>query len=394
MQSQSAEVIANALGHEQPYQAVAGQWPKKKAQAWYDELPWLAGTNYYPATAINQIEMWQDSTWDPTTIDKEMGWAEELGFNTHRVYLHDLVWADDEEGLYARMDEFLAICGKHGIRPFFVFFDDCHFPVAQLGPQSLPVPGYHNSGWVTCPQRATAVRFSQGRASADEVAQLRGYIHNTIKRFADDQRVLMWELYNEPGRGPSAEQGRQGDLEDPGFGDGSARLVHESWVWARAANPSQPICSNSEGCVGEVNRSINILNSDVHSIHAYCGPVDVEKLVLRFAELGRPIFMTEYLAREFGSTFQDVMPVLKKHEVAAINWGFVAGKSGTVWNWASRQSDGTFKEAPKFRAEGKVLQPGEPFPEPELWFHDVLRTDGTPFSEDEVACIKQHTLGV
>lgn len=153
----SAAVLTAAaqtsLPGEADYPEVPGRWSVERIRKWYDGLPWLVGCNYYPATAINQIDMWQASTWDPETIDKELGWAESIGFNTLRVYLHDLVWADDENGLYERMDQFLDICAKHGIRPFFVFFDDCHFPKPKLGEQPLPVRGYHNSGWVNSPAR-------------------------------------------------------------------------------------------------------------------------------------------------------------------------------------------------------------------------------------------------
>ena len=386
-----AQQIAQALGRQEPYAAVAGRWSAEKVWAWYDELPWLAGCNYYPATAINQIDMWQASTWDPQTIDKELGWCEELGFNTHRVYLHDLVWAADEAGLYERMDQFLDCCAAHGIRPFFVFFDDCHYPAAKLGPQPKVVPAYHNSGWVTCPDRARAIRFSRGEASPAEVERLRGYVQRTMGRFRDDPRVLMWELYNEPGRGAGTGSDSHGDLANGDFGDGSCQLVHQSWVWAREVAPSQPICSTTDGCVGSANWSINALNSDVQSIHSYGPAASVRNQIEGWRQDNRPLFMTEYLAREAGSTFQAVMPVLKEQGVAAINWGFVSGKSGTIWPWSSRNRDGVYQDSMDLRAKGNVLAEGEPYPEPDVWFHDVLREDGTPFSAEEIACIQSLT---
>lgn len=384
------ELIAAALGQAEPYTAVPGRWSAERANAWYDRLPWLAGTNYYPSTAINQIDMWQAATWDPQTIEKELRWSRELGFNTHRVFLHDLVWASDEQGLYERMDWFLGCCARHDHRPFFVFFDDCHYPTASLGQQPAVVPAYHNSGWVTCPERPAALRFMRGESGPAEVARLRGYVQRTLERFRDDARVLMWELYNEPGRG-GRDGARRGDLGCQDFGDGSCRLVQQSWVWARAVAPLQPICSNTEGCVGEINWSINRLNSDVHSIHNYSPADAVRRQIDAFRRDGRPLFMTEYLARCTGSTFQAIMPVLKELKVAAINWGFVAGKSGTIWPWNSRNRDGVFRDAMDLRAAGEVLAPGQPYPEPELWFHDILRADGSPFAADEIACIKRCT---
>ncbi|MEN1680436.1 MAG: 1,4-beta-xylanase [Planctomycetota bacterium] len=367
---------------------VPGRWSVERANAWYDEQPWLVGCNYYPATAINQIEMWQASTFDPERIDLELGWAKSMGMNTMRVYLHDLVWAPDEQGFYDRIDAFLAICDSHGIRPFFVFFDDCHFPEPKLGEQPLPVREYHNSGWRNCPARDVALRFSQGKATDEEVERLKGYVRGTMRRFANDPRVLFWELYNEPGRG----RGESGNMarkkgSRSSMGDRSNRLVHQSWVWAREVNPTQPIASNSEGSVGKGNIAINRVNSDIHSIHSYSPPAGLEELILEYKKDGRPILVTEWLARTRGSTVQDCLPVLKKHNVGAVNWGFVSGKSGTIWPWTSRKGRDLGKE----RETGNTVKPGEDFPEPELWFHDLLRIDGSPFDEEEVRVFKELT---
>ena len=380
--------ITAVNGDLSDYPPVAGRWSAEKANAWYAELPWLVGCNYYPATAINQIDMWQALTWDPKTIDKELGMAASIGMNTLRVYLHDLVWASDEQGLYRRMDEFLDICSKHGIRPFFVFFDDCHFPRPQLGIQPLPVKRYHNSGWVNCPGRDVALRFAKGKASAEEVARLKGYVQETMRRFKDDERVLFWELYNEPGRG-RGESGNMAGAKGSrtSMGDTSNRLVYSSWIWAREVNPSQPICSNSAGSVGKMNIAINRSNSDIHSIHSYSPADKLEKLILDYKRDGRPVIVTEWLARTNGSTVADCLPVLKKHHVGAVNWGFVSGKSGTIWPWSSRRGVNITHK----RAAGEVVRLGEAFPEPELWFHDLFRIDGTPFAQTEIDIFRKLT---
>jgi hypothetical protein len=377
VRSQAEKIMA------EKYPPVAGRWSAAKANTWYEKLPWLVGCNYYPATAINQIEMWQASTFDPETIDKELGWAESIGMNTLRVYLHDLVWADDEKGLYDRMDQFLTICQKHGIRPFFVFFDDCHYPEPKLGKQPLPVARWHNSGWNNCPARDVAARFAVGKATAAEVAQLKGYVQETMRRFQDDDRVLFWELYNEPGRGQAGLGGG-----GRSFGDASNALVYQSWVWAREVNPSQPISSCTAGSVGPVNIAINRANSDIHSIHNYGPPAALEKLIREYQIDGRPVIVTEWLARTNGSTVADCLPVMKRLNVGAVNWGFVSGKSGTIWPWSSRRGSMSVDEK---RAAGEVVRPGEPFPEPELWFHDLFRIDGTPFDPQEIEVFKKLT---
>lgn len=380
--------------------AIDGRWTEERINAWYDELPWLVGCNYYPATAINQIDMWQASTWDSDRIDLELGWAASIGMNTLRVYLHDLVWADDEEGLYERMDKFLNICQSHGIRPFFVFFDDCHFPNPKLGVQPLPVRAYHNSGWVNSPARELAIRYANDQATPEEVARLKGYVQETMRKFKGDERVLMWELYNEPGRG----NGLDGDMGSTNvkrsIGEQSNKLVYDSWVWAREVNPSQPIMSNSSGSIGKRNVSINRANSDLHSIHSYGGDkrrnLDAtERLraeILEYQKDNRPVMVTEWLARDKGSVVEESLPLMKEMNAGAINWGFVAGKSATIWNWDSRRNaEGKRRSVNQERAAGNVIQPGEPMPEPEIWFHDLLRFDGTPYDPAEIELFKELT---
>ncbi|MEL7118189.1 MAG: cellulase family glycosylhydrolase [Bacteroidota bacterium] len=371
-------------------EAVKGQWSTKKINKWYDKQPWLVGCNYYPATAINQIDMWQASTWDPERIDLELSWAESIGMNTLRVYLHDLVWADDEEGLYERMDQFLDICQSHGIRPFFVFFDDCHYPNPQLGPQPLPVKAYHNSGWLNCPARDVALRYANGEATQAEKNQLKNYVQRTMQRFKKDKRVLMWELYNEPGRGNTEEGEAGAKKRKPAIGEKSNQLVYDSWLWAREVNPSQPVTSCTAGSVGKNNIQINKINSDIHSIHSYRKAEELRKLIIDYQKTGRPVIVTEWLARP-GSNVQDCLPVMKELNVGAVNWGLVTGKSNTIWPWRSRQKDGKRRSLNKERAAGNVVKPGEAFPEPKIWFHDLFRFDGTPYNEEEIKVFKKLT---
>src|SRR6476619_928366 len=95
--------------------AAVGQekWSEQQARDWYAKQPWLLGSNYNPASAINQLEMWQADSFDPKRIDLELGWAEGLGMNTMRVFLHDLLWEQDSTGFQKRIDTFLEICSKH-----------------------------------------------------------------------------------------------------------------------------------------------------------------------------------------------------------------------------------------------------------------------------------------
>ncbi len=396
-----------------PVSPVAGRWSIERIKSWYARLPWLVGANYLPSNKINAIDMWQASTWDRRTIATELKLAQSIGYNTMRVFLHPLVWEDDRQGLYRRVDRFLAIAEQSGIRPSFVFFDDCHYPYAKLGSQPLPVRAFHNSGWVNAPDRELAERYARGEATAKEVAALKGYVQRTIDRFANDKRVLYWELYNEPGRG-NGEYDASGQLILAEIRDRSKHLVQDSWVWAREIAPSQPLTATSLGGIGETNAAINAANSDLYSIHIYDAFPEVQKAVEKWSAEGRPVLVTEWLNR---STVADipkdilpllksadwlkradgtnipkyVLPYLKERNVGAINWGFVTGKSETDWHWSSRYVNGKIRNLAAERRAGNVIRPGDQFPEPKTWFHDLFRPDHTPYDPAEVELFRSLT---
>src|SRR5580765_3988068 len=151
----------------------SARWSEQKAQDWYAKQPWLVGANYIPRSAINQLEMWQEATFNPDQIDQELAWAEAMGMNTMRVFLHDLLWQQDAAGFQKRIDRFLTIASRHHIRPLLVIFDSCWDPFPHLGPQHPPIPGIHNSGWVQSPG-ATAL------ADANQYPRLKVYVQGVV----------------------------------------------------------------------------------------------------------------------------------------------------------------------------------------------------------------------
>src|SRR5690348_10679224 len=167
------------------------RWTEQAARDWYAKQPWLVGANYIPATAINELEMWQASTFDPQRIDKELGWAESIGMNTMRVFLHDLLWDQDASGFKKRINTFLEIAYKHKIKPMFVLFDSCWDPFPKLGPQHAPKPGVHNSGWVQSPG-------AKALEDPSQYERLEKYVKGVVGAFGRDRRVLAWDIWNEP----------------------------------------------------------------------------------------------------------------------------------------------------------------------------------------------------
>ena len=345
------------------------RWTVEQANTWYEAQSWLVGCNFLPSSAINQLEMWQAETYDRDTIDRELGWAEALGFNTLRVYLHDLVWGADRYGFADRIDDFLGIAERHSQRVLLVLFDDCHRPDPELGSQPLPVLGVHNSGWKQSPGQKLALQFHDGTVSEKERMRLRDFVNGVLSRFADDTRVLMWDVYNEPGNS-----------------DKTNELLHAIWQWAREVGPSQPLTSCLEGSVGEKNIAINAAQSDVITFHCYNGQ-SLEKTIIQHkgAHSGLPVVCTEYMAREHGTTFQHSLPIFREHHVGCCSWGLVAGKSQTHFNWK------TVDRLEELRQQDSLLHPGDSIPEPSLWFHDIFRVDGTPFDQKEVEFIKSIT---
>jgi hypothetical protein len=317
-----------------------GRWPASRAWQWYEKLPWLAGCNFLPSTAVNDVEMWQAETFDPKTIDRELGWAQDLGFNTVRVFINFVVWKADAEGLKKRVERFLAIADRHGIKTLVILLDDCFKQNPHVGKQDAPIPGVHNSQWVASPGNRLL-------KDAGTWGELERYVKGMVGAFAGDRRVLAWELYNEPTQ--------------------SLPLVEAAFGWARQARPSQPVTATVYGNAEMQRRILELC--DVVSFHHY-GPLSALKAaVARLQSQGRPLFCTEWMARKNGSRFETHLPYFKQQKIGCWNWGFVAGRTQTFFPWGS--------------------QPGSP--EPALWFHDVLRGDGTPYSDREAATIRYLT---
>jgi hypothetical protein len=344
-------------------------WTESRANAWYQQQPWLVGSNYIPASAINQLEMWQESTFDPQQTDKELGWAEGIGMNTMRVFLHDLLWQQDAPGFRKRIDTFLAICARHHIRPVLVLFDSCWDPSPKLGPQHPPIPGVHNSGWVQSPGK-TAL------GDATEYPRLKGYVEGVVGAFANDDRVLAWDVWNEPSNGNGDAYGK---AELNGKQSYVLTLLPQVFEWARSARPSQPLTSglwegadwSSPAKLDPIAR-VQLEQSDILSFHNYGWPEDFEQHVLALETYHRPLICTEYMARGAGSTFDTILPVAKKHNVAAFNWGLVLGKTQTNLPWDSWQRPYVSNQ-------------------PQIWFHEVFYPDGKPYREREVSLIRELT---
>ncbi|MEG3659910.1 cellulase family glycosylhydrolase [Arenibacter palladensis] len=323
------------------------KWSIDKAKAWYAQQQWMTGANFNPSTAINQLEMWQDDTFDPETIDKELGYAEGIGFNTMRVYLHSLAYKADPSGFKKRMDTYLGIADKHGIGTIFVFFDDVWGKEPKIGKQPEPITGTHNSGWVQDPGDPAS-------KDKENFPALEIYVKDILNTFDNDKRIVMWDLYNEPGN--------TGKLTS------SMPLLKNVFVWAREINPSQPLTAGLWKWDFHELNAFQALNSDILTYHNYEDEKHHQHVIDLLKSHGRPMVCTEYMARTNNSRFSNILPILQRESIGAINWGLVAGKSNTKYAWNTPIKDG-----------------GEPIE----WFHEVFKQDGTPYRQDEADLIKK-----
>ncbi len=323
----------------------------------------------FPAPRVNELEMWQADTYDPVTIDRELGLRTGTWLQLRaRVSSQHPTTGKIPKGYLKRIDGFLKLAHKHHIKVMFVLFDSCWNPEPHAGPQPAPKPFVHNSGWVQCPG-------SDYMAHPERLDELKPYVQGIVGHFRNDKRIAFWDVYNEPnnvsGRNVYAKE------EPPNKNDSVLILLQKVFVWAREMNPSQPLSSgvwlgdwaNPDNL--NAFEKVQLGESDIITFHSYGNLEHVQKCVHNLRRYDRPIVCTEYMARPLGSTFNPILGWFKQNDVGAFNWGFVSGKTQTIFPWDSW--DKTYTA------------------EPPLWFHDILHPDGTPYIPAEVEYIRNVT---
>jgi hypothetical protein len=353
----------NVSANESP----AAIWEPARARTWYDSLPWLRGCNFIPSSAINQLEMWQAESFDPTTIERELGWLAGLGLNSMRVFLHDLVWAQDAGGFFSRVEQFLDLAEGHGLGIMFVFFDSCWHPFPELGKQRAPRPGVHNSYWLQSPGLAAL-------KNEKEWGRLEDYVCAVTERFRDDPRVQIWDVWNEPQNNITADD-LAGNVTMEEKRELVLSLLEKAFAWVRSVRPAQPLTSAiwrpedwQADAPPEAMKTAQLGLSDIISFHCYEPLAEMKRRCEMLRPLGRPLLCTEYLARGQDNRFQNILPYFQKEKIAAYNWGAVAGKTQTNYPWDSC---------------------AKPYAtEPVPWHHDILRIDGTPYDPAEAELLR------
>lgn len=327
------------------------RWSSAKVWEWYNSILWIKGFNYVPSNAVNSTEMWQEETFSPELIDRELKLARETGFNACRVFLQYIVWKDDPIAYLNRFDKFLEIASLNGLSVMPILFDDCAFAnkPPYLGVQDAPIPGVANSGWTASPGSELALNPS-------EMPSLKQYLQDFICRYAADDRILIWDMYNEPG--------------NCGMNDKSMPLLERAFCWAREINPTQPLtCAVWLLPYDSKCDAICLAQSDVISFHDYNDYETTEKAILQLSEYDRPILCTEWLNRPGGNRVETHLPLFKAKKIGIYNWGLINGKTQT-------------------HLSGQTML-GEPDPYPSKWQHDFYHNNYEPYCVSEISFLKE-----
>ncbi len=349
------------------------RWTPAEATDWSASRPWVCGFNFLPSTAVNFLEMWHVDTFDRATIERELGWAAQIGFNAFRINPHFLVWKRDRDGLLERLDRVMSVAARLGVETVPCLFDDCGFGglEPEYGPQPDPAPGVHNSRAVANPGRATVMDRSAW-------PDLEAYVRDIVRSFRNDERILFWDLYNEPGNrmifGPDGFR-----QYDAGLVEHSLGLMEASFRWVRGETPSQPLTvaawttplpdSDLPPYQTDIDAAALAL-SDIVSFHAYWKTAHVARFIAHLAALGRPMICTEWMARAVDSRIEDQLRLFHDSGVGCFQWGFVKGRTQTHLPWPDDL----------VTAHGGVATR-------DVWFHDVLHEDGRPYDPAEIEAV-------
>jgi hypothetical protein len=325
------------------------RWSEQKANDWYKKQQWLCGFNYIPAYAINYTAMWDKTSFDAVAIDKELSLAEQSGMNVLRAVLQYAVFADDSTYFLKTLDVFAAICDKHHIKFVPALFDDCAFGITQdpkVGKQPEPLKGWYAWAWSPSPGHSMVV-------DSTTYPKLEVYVKAVMNHFKNDQRIIFWDLYNEPTNG--------------GLGTTTLPLLKKVITWARTVNPSQPLTID----VCDRNPRLNAIifaNSDIITFHDYENKDVLMNQIKELKTHNRPVICTEWMNRPLNSTIASNLKIFYDEKVGCMLWGLVNGKTQTDLPWGHRPGD----------------------PEPKVWQHDLYHGDFTAYDASEIKMLKQY----
>ena len=327
---------------------VHNRWDNRRTWLWYENIGIVKGVNYVPRNAVNSTEMWMEDSFDPEVIGEEIGWAQDAGYTTLRVQLQYAVWKEDPAGFLDRVNKFLELAEDHDLQVVPVLFDGRNFAQADpvVGPQPEPVPGAYNARWTPSPGESAV----KDRSAWPDLER---YVKDVIGTFKRDDRVVYWDLYN-----------RAGDDE---LWETALPLMDQTFNWAREVDPQQPLAMAAWTRYESAMTTRMLERSDIITFQSFESAGQVEALLLLLARYDRPIICSDWLMRQRGNTFENLLPLFSVNHVGWFNQGLVNGKTQ---GWIQQE---------KFRSDTQ----------PDLWQHDVFKPDGAAYDEEEIKLVQE-----
>ncbi len=297
-----------------------------------ERLAAVRGANYVPSWASTSVAAW--TRFDGGVVDRELGFARRLGLNSVRVFLSVVAYEHDSKAFLARLDEFVALADRHGLRPMFVLFDSCFGKEPALDQADSKM-------WVNNP--------GYSRIAAADWSGLEAYVRAVVTRFSRDPRVLMWDVMNEP----------MADFEH-------VTRAERDRIWAfcrhfcrfvKALDRDHAI-TVGHAAVDFIPRTADLV--DALSVHSYAVYEDWLQadldLALRFGRrYGKPVLVTEFGNPGAGQTYELGLDVIERNRLGFYFWELMIGKimfadqSGLVY------PDGTIRDlGPVARLAGPV----------------------------------------
>ena len=353
------------------------RWTKEKAWEWYNSRPWIRGFNYVPSDCVGWLEMWQeyDHASKVETIRRELALAARIGFNAVRQFLAFDVWLYQHDSFMANVEEYISIAAENGLGVMLALISDGGVPKKEpvfgevkttrgvhAGEDNAApeIPGIFPSErkWEpSMPIVDPKPKFSP----VDEPAlaeQFYRYVDELAEKYAKDERVIFWNVWNEPGNS------NRGTLSVP--------HIRRAFEILRAHDPIQPLAADlwrfpkNNKLTAEETVAAEL--SDVISYHDY-GSLDHSVRVIEFLRgFGRPMLNTEWLHRvQFNSVYTH-LPLYYNNGIGIFNWGLVEGKFHGKEPW---------ENCWRRYAAGEKLDITK-------WQHDLLRANLRPYDPEEI----------
>ena len=352
------------------------RWSEERAWEWYLSKPWPVGCNYVPANTFHCMELWQDDLHEEVllSVREEIALMKNIGFNTVRMFLPFFAWYLDGDGFFDKLDKLLSALDEAGITMMPVLFNDC----VGFGPKPEKIEPIRHTGWYAYDvgvhggvkadnpfmaegERVGWILFDEPEWHMPQEA----YVTALITRFKADERIIAWDLWNEPGNSNRRDR--------------SIPYLKRVFEVARAISPVQPLTvacwsyphdfGKNEQAELEPIQKLAVELSDVITFHQYERFENVLRVVEKLEKLGRPMMNTEWLNRILDNFWEDNLRLYHEKRIGSYSWGLVAGKSQHFLPWDHLREHA-----------GLDLT---------RWQHDLFHEDHSPYDAKEIDFLRR-----